>query len=237
MENKVNRKSFNICDQVNLDKAIRSVENIVSNCNNLLNDLKSNGIGSFLTFDIAMSIIKDGKEGLKDLSDKVIQEAQRRVLLTQEKEEAKARYNKFFTPYQAKADIVRRDLHNKSGILTLNLFAWNDEAKELVLIKGYKDKLKPLYVIEAKDYHYAYMERLKAYVEAKNELIQYHALTYAFDYPTQYGIARMRGHYKDDNMVFFNPDTFEYSYIDIDKLMLTGIHEPDPEEILKKRIY
>lgn len=237
MENKVNSANFNTLDKEKFDKAIRSVENAMSECNKLLNDLKDNGLSSFITFDIALSIIKDGREGIKTLTNDVIKEAQSRVLLTKEKEDAKANYTKFFEPYLAKADIVRRVLYAESQIFDLNIFVWNNDSKEIGLIKGYKAKLEPLFTLEAKDYHYAYLEFLQAYAKAKSDLYRYHALVYAHDYPTHNGNVRRRGYYSDDAGIRFNPDTLEYTAIELDKLLLTGMHEPDDESILKAKIY
>ena len=237
MVNRVNSANFNTLDKEKLEKAIKSVENAMSGCNKLLSELKDNGLSNFLTFDIALSIIKDGREGIKTLTNDVIKEAQGRVLLTKEKEDAKANYTKFFEPYLAKADIVRRVLYAESQIFDLNLFVWNNNSKEIGLIKGYKTKLEPLFAIEAKDYHYAYLEYLQAYAKAKSDLYRYHALVYAHDYPTHNGWVRRRGYYSDDAGILFNPDTLEYTSIGLDKLLLTGMHEPDSEEILKKQIY
>ena len=68
MENKVNKNNFNICDQVKLDSFVRAVGNAVNYINAIYSDLKKEGLGDFLTFDIAMSIIKDGKQGIITLS-------------------------------------------------------------------------------------------------------------------------------------------------------------------------
>lgn len=235
MSKEINKRDFNICDQVKLDSFVRAVGNTVNYSNAIYSDLKKEGLGDFLTFDIAMSIIKDGKQGIITLTDKVIQEAQSRVLLTSDKEAVKDKYTKFFREYEKKADLVRRELFDKSELFTLNLFTWNDESKQVGLIKGYTDKIKPLCMLEAKDYHYKYMELLNTYVEAKNELFKYHALVFAYNNPTMSGVQRMRGHYTDDNTVFFDPNTLEYSSIGLDKLMLTNIHEPDSPDILKRK--
>lgn len=235
MSKEINKGDFNIFDQIKLDSLVRAVENTVNYSNAIYSDLKKEGLGDFLTFDIAMSIIKDGKQGVITLTDKVIQEAQSRVLLTSDKEAVKDKYTKFFREYEKKADLVRRELFDKSELFTVNLFTWNNESKQVGLIKGYTDKIKPLCMLEAKDYHYKYMELLNTYVEAKNELFRYHALAFADNYPTMSGTQRMRGHYTDDNTVFFNPDTLEYSSIGLDKLMLTNIHEPDSPDILKRK--
>lgn len=235
MSKEINKRDFNICDQVKLGSFVRAVENTVNYSNAIYSDLKKEGLGDFLTFDIAMSIIKEGKQGIITLADKVIQEAQSRVLLTSDKEAVKDKYTKFFKEYERKAYLVRRELFDKSELFLINLFTWNDESKQVGLIKGYTDKIKPLCMLEAKDYHYKYMELLNTYVEAKNELFKYHALVFAYNNPTMSGVQRMRGHYTDDNTVFFDLDTLEYSSIGLDKLMLTNIHEPDSPDILKRK--
>ncbi|WP_313608008.1 hypothetical protein [Dysgonomonas sp.] len=226
---------FNTLNQVKFDEAIRAVESITVDCNKLLCEFKDNGLGDFLTFDIALSIIKNGREGIATLTDRIVQEAQKKFFLTKEKKEVQESYTAFFAPYQTKVDWMRRPIYNKSEMLNLDLFVWNDDSKEIGLIRDYKAKIEPLYTVEAKEYHYTYLERLNAYVEAKNELLKYHALVYAHDFPSRTGIIRARGDFSEDEMLSYNYDTREYSPIELDKLLLTSMHEPDSEELLKKK--
>lgn len=226
---------FNTLNQAKFDLTIRSVEGVITDCNKLLCEFKDNGLSDFLTFDIALSMIKSGREGIVTLTDRIVQEAQKKVFLTKEKREVQKTYTTFFAPYLTKVDTMRRSTYDKPEVLNLDLFTWDDDSKEIGLIKGYKTKIEPLYTIEAKDYHYAYLELLQTYAKAKNELLKYHALVYAYDFPSRTGIIRARGDYSDGRMLSYNYDTREYSPMSLDKLLLTGIHEPDSEELLKKK--
>lgn len=233
MSTKKERQPFNICDQVEYSKVIRQVENSERECNKLLLELIEKGLASFLTFEIADIIIRKGSEGIKVLERVVIEEAQKRVLLTSEKEEAKARYTAFFQPFCKRADTAKQNVGLNLSILDLDLFVWNEKSKQIALAEDYRQKIEPLYMIEAKDYHYKYMELLDSYVKAKNELFRYHALTYSHDMPSMAGSVRVRGHFEDNGFISFDTEELKYTPISIEKLLLTNMHEPDSPDILK----
>lgn len=237
MSNKINNSDFNILREAEYNAMLRKIWSVITETNKFLTELSQDGLTSFLTFDVTKGILKTGTKGLNNLRDIVIADAQKGVYLLDEKSRIRKSYEPYFKKHENKAQILFRDASYCSLLADYgDLLAWNDESKQIEFIKGYENKLKAQFTVTVQEYHVKYMELLNKYVDAKNELYKYHALVYAHNYPSRSGLIRLRGTFSDDGMVSFNSDTLEYSPIGLDKLLLTSIHEPDNESLLKEKI-